>query len=230
MRSPIGREPSPSPEHESIPFRTSWRNPVVNEFEIPISRGHTIADVVHNTALAAIVVGTVQSGDELDDQAWAMQFGVGRASIRDAFRRLELQGLTDRTVSRSRALRSFTDDEAQQEASEWALLHGMIARSLSARSRAAVAVALREAHDRSRDARAEDGQVASFEFYELLRDATPRIGLRTIASGAAYRCRLAGASPADQPDDETLQADLIEALAADDPLEAERILLQWADD
>lgn len=201
----------------------------MDEFEIPASREQTVVDVVHSTALAAILVGTFRAGDELNDRSWAVQFGVARSQIREAFDRLELQGLIDVPTSKFRSLRTFSDDEVRHTAWDWAVLHGMVVRSLPAKVRGETAVALHYAHEAAQDTRAEDRQVASFEFYELIRDASPSRTLRLAASSATYRCRLAGTSPADRPTgDAALQAGIIDALEVDGPAEVERLLFRWA--
>src|SRR6478736_863757 len=92
--------------------------------------GKTVADMVHEATLGAIVTGELRPGAELKDKEWAAQFAVSRTPVREAFKRLEAHGLVDVAAARFTRVRRFAVDEAREAASDWTLLHRSIVGSL----------------------------------------------------------------------------------------------------
>lgn len=203
---------------------------MTDEFDIPVARGHTVADAVHNTALSAIVLGKLRAGDALDVRSWATHFGVARSQVRIAFTRMQRQGLTEAAAGPPEAMRSFSSAERRREAMDWALLHGMIAGTLTRDSKEMLGDLWGGSLEVLREPNAEQRHVASFEFYELLRDATPRLALRSAARAAAYRARLALVGPSEGPaEDAALQIALRIALQVDPVLKPDVPFVRWAD-
>lgn len=196
---------------------------------LTILQSMTVADHVHEAALAAIVAGSLGPNDELHDKDWAERFGVSRTPIREAFKRLEMHGLVDVAAARFTRVRRFTAEEAHEAVTDWVMLHESVVASVS---RHAVHDLIRRLR---RIAAAEcvtdpgTRHATHFEFFQVLRDATPSFGLRLGATAAAYRYRLAASSLPDRPDaGAVLRAGIIEALERADAHAVQSAFAHWA--
>jgi DNA-binding GntR family transcriptional regulator len=187
-----------------------------------------VADLVHGAALAAIVVGEVRQGDELKDKEWAARFEVSRTPVREAFKRLESHGLVDVAAARFTRVRTFTADEAHEAAMDWALLHQGVVRSACRRPDAELVGWLRRAVGAGQGVERSVARAGQFAFFEVLREATSRFGLRLGATAAAYQFRLAADSLPDRPaEDSALQADVLDAVERSDPAAADSAFARW---
>jgi DNA-binding GntR family transcriptional regulator len=189
--------------------------------------GKTVADVVHEATLAAIVTGELRPGDELKDKEWAARFAVSRTPVREAFKRLEAHGLVDVAAARFTRVRRFAVDEAHDAAADWALLHRSIVGSLC---RVHDPELVRRIRLASGPDRASSSHASHFAFFDDLREVTPHFGLKLGATAAAYQFRLAVESLPDLAlADAALQADVIEALERTDSQAADRAFARWLD-
>lgn len=182
-----------------------------------LQRSRTITDGVHDAVLAAIVKGDIKGGDELRDKDWATRFAVSRTPVREAFKRLEAHGLTDVAAARYTKVRTFTPREARQEAADWAALHGAVVRSMRRGAGDEFVEELKRVREAAQRAGSKDRDIVNFEFFELVRGATSRFGLRLAATAAAYRYHLVITSlPQHLWDDSELQTKVIESCSSDE--------------
>ena len=66
----------------------------MKDFEMTIDEYLPLRDVVFNTLRRAILKGELEPGERLMEIALANKLGVSRTPIREAIRKLELEGLT----------------------------------------------------------------------------------------------------------------------------------------
>lgn len=178
----------------------------------------TIADQVHQGLLDAIKVGELTAGQRLHDHSWATRWSVSRTPVREAFQRLEWEGLVEAEPARYTKLVDFTPETAEQQAREWATVHASLADVLAATRKTLLLARLRHAHECYLRASVGERDGAAFEFFSVLRHATPNFGLRIGASLVAYRFRLATSRLPERPRaEEALQTDVITALLHSDP-------------
>jgi DNA-binding GntR family transcriptional regulator len=200
-----------------------------------LQRAKTITDGVHEAVLGAIVAGEIRGGDELRDKDWAARFGVSRTPVREAFKRLEAHGLTDVAAARFTKVRMFTPEEARQEAIDWAMLHGTVVRSLIRDADEDLLDRLQRAQESARGLSPQLRRIASFEFVQLVREVTPRFGLRLAATAAAYRYELVTTSLLLSTSDDAafhtgmveFHSGIIDALSAADPAIADAAFERW---
>jgi DNA-binding GntR family transcriptional regulator len=65
----------------------------------------TKADVVYEALQSAIMAGTIAEGERLRQQEVAARWGVSQTPVREAFRRLEAEGLVDYEENRGVVVR-----------------------------------------------------------------------------------------------------------------------------
>lgn len=187
----------------------------------------TVADVVHEATLAAIVSGELAPGDELKDKEWSTRFAVSRTPVREAFQRLEAHGLVEIAAARFTRVRTFAVEEAREVASDWAYLHSAIVGSVCRTHGADVVGRLRLAAGPDRGASTHAGL---FAFFDELREVTPHFGLKLGATAAAYQFRLAVESlPGRDLADAALQADIIHSLERADSAGVDLAFSRWFD-
>jgi DNA-binding GntR family transcriptional regulator len=67
----------------------------------------TKADVVYEALQSAIMAGTILEGERLRQQEVATRWGVSQTPVREAFRRLEAEGLVDYEENRGVVVRGL---------------------------------------------------------------------------------------------------------------------------
>ena len=92
-----------------------------------IPRG-SAAEHVKQALADALLLGQLQPGDRLDEQALASQFGVSRTPVREALRYLAVSGLVELRPNRGAVIRELAVDEAAQLFEAAAELDGLCAR------------------------------------------------------------------------------------------------------
>jgi DNA-binding GntR family transcriptional regulator len=178
----------------------------------------TLAEQVHHALLDAIKGGELEPGQRLHDHTWAKRWDISRTPVREAFQYLTREGLVEAEAARYTKLADFTPENAAQEAREWAMVHASLADALTKQAVDLLVHQLRRAHDRYGHAPAHERPAVWFDFFGLLRDATPSFGLRFGSSVAAYRYRLATFRlPERRRADLDLQAAVIDALDRSEP-------------
>jgi DNA-binding GntR family transcriptional regulator len=183
-----------------------------------LSRTHTTVDFAHSMLLAAIVKGDLSGGQELDDSSWARDLSLSRTPVREAFKRLEGQGIVDFTTGGHSRLVTFTSEQARQEANHWATAHQSLVASQCLLSDEPLITRLQATRDLCQDNSEADHHALAFDFFAQLHRASQCFGLRLSASTAAYRLRLARQSLPDHRDvDLRLQDDVIAALRRGEP-------------
>lgn len=195
---------------------------------LSLQRSRTITDGVHDAVLAAIVSGQIGGGDELRDKDWAARFAVSRTPVREAFKRLEAHGLTDVAAARFTRVRTFTPQEARREATDWAMLHSALVRSVWRGASPDFIEQLEQIRDRAELASGDERDVANFAFFDRVREESGRFGLRLAATAAAYRYRLVNTNlPDHAPTDAALQAEVVRALRSTDSDQADAAFEHW---
>lgn len=82
------------------------------------SRGRTKADVVYEALQSAILSGNIAAGEHLRQEEVAARWGVSQTPVREAFRRLESEGLIEHAPNRGVIVRGmpWTPPPAPMEA------------------------------------------------------------------------------------------------------------------
>jgi DNA-binding GntR family transcriptional regulator len=82
------------------------------------SRGRTKADVVYEALQSAILSGNLIEGEHLRQEEVAARWGVSQTPVREAFRRLESEGLVEHAPNRGVVVRGipWTPPPAPMEA------------------------------------------------------------------------------------------------------------------
>jgi DNA-binding GntR family transcriptional regulator len=70
-------------------------------------RRRTKADVVYEALQASILSGTLREGEHLRQEEVAAQWGVSQTPVREAFRRLESEGLVEYLANRGVVVRGI---------------------------------------------------------------------------------------------------------------------------
>lgn len=78
-----------------------------NNFEVKMNEYLPLRDVVFNTLRQAILKGELAPGERLMEIQLAQKLGVSRTPIREAIRKLELEGLVLMIPRRARRWREF---------------------------------------------------------------------------------------------------------------------------
>jgi DNA-binding GntR family transcriptional regulator len=173
---------------------------------------HTVVDQVHEMLLEAIVNGELRAGETLHDSAWATRLEISRTPIREAIKRMEGHGIVDIAAARFTKIVAFTNDQARQEARDWAAIHVALVKACDVSADGTLIADLEVLHAQARDAEAKHHE-AVFAFFERLRGAAKCFTLQLGATAAAYRFRLAiPCLRATTDADLALCADLITAL------------------
>jgi DNA-binding GntR family transcriptional regulator len=71
------------------------------------SHGRTKADTVYEALQTAIISGNLQPGEHLRQEDVALQWGVSQTPVREAFRRLESEGLVEYVANRGVVVRGM---------------------------------------------------------------------------------------------------------------------------
>lgn len=148
----------------------------------------SVADQVEKLLLHAVVRRELTSGETLNDQHWSEVLGVSRTPVREAIQRLRWLGLLNVAAARYTRMLSFTPDTAYEEAHNWSAAHETVISSLIPTVTTELLGHLHTARDSYHTG---DRDVAHFNFFDILREASPNYGVRLGAKAAAYRLKLA---------------------------------------
>jgi len=70
-------------------------------------RGRTKADIVYEALQSAIIAGLLEPGEHLRQEEIAARWGVSQTPVREAFRRLEAEGLIEHEPNRGVVVRGL---------------------------------------------------------------------------------------------------------------------------
>ena len=85
----------------------------MQDFEMRINEYLPLRDVVFNTLRSAILMGKLEPGERLMEIALANKLGVSRTPIREAIRKLELEGLVIMTPRKGAEVARITEKDLQ---------------------------------------------------------------------------------------------------------------------
>ena len=85
----------------------------MQDFEMKINEYLPLRDVVFNTLRSAILTGKLEPGERLMEIALANKLGVSRTPIREAIRKLELEGLVIMTPRKGAEVARITEKDLQ---------------------------------------------------------------------------------------------------------------------
>ena len=86
----------------------------MNEFQIRMDEYLPLRDVVYNTLRQAILTGELQPGERLMEIALANRLGVSRTPVREAIRKLELDGLVVMMPRRGAHVAQITEKDLNE--------------------------------------------------------------------------------------------------------------------
>jgi DNA-binding GntR family transcriptional regulator len=100
----------------------------VNDTALPQVAAQPIPELVFDRISEAILGNKVQPGDRLSESGVAEQMGVSQTSVREAFFRLEREGLLVKRPRRGTFVRTWSRQDLKEIASVRAVLEGLAAR------------------------------------------------------------------------------------------------------
>ena len=86
----------------------------MNDFQIHMDEYLPLRDVVYNTLRQAILTGELQPGERLMEIALANRLGVSRTPVREAIRKLELDGLVVMMPRRGAHVAQITEKDLNE--------------------------------------------------------------------------------------------------------------------
>jgi DNA-binding GntR family transcriptional regulator len=96
---------------------------------MPYDRGmETLADRTYRAAKEAIAAGELRQGEKVTERGLAARFSVSPTPVREAIRRLEQDGLIERTGPRTVVVATMGDSAIQELAEVEIALRGLVAR------------------------------------------------------------------------------------------------------
>lgn len=153
------------------------------------SRVHTIHDALRR----AILEQALRPGMKLPEDTIGEQFGVSRTLVREALKRLAVEGLVELKPNKGASVAYPTLDEARDVFEVRRTLERLVVQSLAGRLSAAQ-IAILEAHIQSEDdVRGRDGAASirlAGEFHTLLSGMTGNILLDRYVHEVSSRCSL----------------------------------------
>ena len=84
---------------------------MINDFSVDMNEYLPLRDVVFNTLRKAILKGELKPGERLMEIALAERLGVSRTPVREAMRKLELEGLVVMIPRRGAQVASMTEEQ-----------------------------------------------------------------------------------------------------------------------
>ena len=85
--------------------------PMMNDFSVDMNEYLPLRDVVFNTLRKAILKGELKPGERLMEIALAERLGVSRTPVREAMRKLELEGLVVMIPRRGAQVANITEKD-----------------------------------------------------------------------------------------------------------------------
>lgn len=146
------------------------------------ARSDTIAARISRTLADRIIAGEIEAGAKLRQDHIAEEFGASHVPVREAFRRLEAQGLVVSEPRRGVRVAGFTRDEVREVAEMRAALEALALRNAAPHLTRAILDRAEEANragDRARDVQTWEEANRAFHRIILAPCGMPRL-LRTI--------------------------------------------------
>ena len=86
---------------------------MINDFSVDMNEYLPLRDVVFNTLRKAILKGELKPGERLMEIALAERLGVSRTPVREAMRKLELEGLVVMIPRRGAQVANITEKRSE---------------------------------------------------------------------------------------------------------------------
>lgn len=135
-----------------------------------------LRDVVFNTLREAILAGTLQPGERLMEKQLAEKMGVSRTPIREAIRKLELEGLVEMIPRKGAQVASITEKEIQDVLEVRAALEGLAVRlaceKMSAEQLSKLRQVMKDFEDASKTQNIEEMVEKDVHFHDIIFEAT----------------------------------------------------------
>lgn len=146
------------------------------------AKSDTIASQISKTLASRIIAGEIEAGAKLRQDHIADEFGTSHVPVREAFRRLEAQGLVVSEPRRGVRVSGFSLDEVREVAEMRASLEALALRNAAPHLTRAILDQAEEANragDRARDVEAWEEANRAFHRIILAPCGMPRL-LKTI--------------------------------------------------
>ena len=101
---------------------------MINDFSVDMNEYLPLRDVVFNTLRKAILKGELKPGERLMEIALAERLGVSRTPVREAMRKLELEGLVSIIPNKGAYVTGITRKDVEDIYAIRSLLEGLCAR------------------------------------------------------------------------------------------------------
>ncbi len=180
----------------------------------------------------AIIELRLRPGEPLREVALAEQLGVSKTPLREAFARLEQEGLVETTSFKGAVVTGYSERDLIEIYELRALLEGAAARAAAERSKDETFEALRDVVNRSRELRdAGDlvglaGLLEQFDLIVYAQVSNERIGalIDNLRAHLTRIGKLTESIPGRVEASVEEHASIVEAIVARDPDEAERLM------
>ena len=191
-----------------------------------------MTDRVYDELRQAIIELRLPPGEPLREVPLAEQLGVSKTPLREAFTRLEQEGLVETTSFKGAVVTGYSDRDLREIYELRALLQGAAARAAAERSNSDTLERLRALVGRSRELR-DAGDTAGVapllgEFDEVLYDQVTNERIAALIDNLrAHLARIAKLTeeiPGRVAASVEEHAAIVEAIAARDPDDAERLM------
>ena len=204
----------------------------IEDIELQMSEFLPLRDVVFQTLRQAILSGRVQPGERLMEIHLARRLGVSRTPVREAIRKLELEGLVCIVPRKGAVVAEITQSDMEDVLEVRRALEDLAVRKASQCMSAVQLEALKAASFRFEECLREGDLRASAQadedFHEIISEATGNLRLLQILNNLRsqiYRYRLENLKDkSSYPDLIRQHALIIEAMAAHDPEKASQVL------
>jgi DNA-binding GntR family transcriptional regulator len=191
-----------------------------------------MTDWVWEQLREAIIELRLRPGEPLREVALAEQLGVSKTPLREAFARLEQEGLVETTSFKGAVVTGYSERDLNEIYELRALLEGAAARAAAERSTGDTLEVLRDLVDRSRELRdAGDlvglaGLVEEFDLIVYAQVTNERISalIENLRAHLTRIGKLTEGIPGRVEASVEEHAAIVEALVARDPDEAERLM------
>ncbi|MET0799917.1 MAG: GntR family transcriptional regulator [Actinomycetota bacterium] len=191
-----------------------------------------MTDWVTEELREAIIELRLRPGDPLREAALAQQLGVSKTPLREAFARLEQEGLVETTSFKGAVVTGYSERDLNEIYELRALLEGAAARAAAERSTSETLGALSDLVVRSRELReAGDlgglaGLLEEFDVLVYAQVANERIGalIENLRAHLTRIGKLTESIPGRVEASVEEHAAIVDAIAAHDPDEAERLM------
>ena len=205
---------------------------MMDKIELQMNEYLPLRDVVFQTLRQAILSGQLQPGERLMEIHLAKQLGVSRTPVREAIRKLELEGLVSTIPRRGAVVAEITRTDMEDVLEVRHALEDLAVRRASENMSEEQLNELKKASARFEECVRKDDLRASAqadeEFHESISEATGNRRLLQILNnlrGQIYRYRLENLKDRSSYPDLIMQhARIIEALEEHDPEKASQAL------